>query len=109
MFDPLIQHYKRLSNIKPSAEIASVFSGSNKRRKRQKSAAGNHSNQNSRNSDTLGRPRRPHSSMVISGYNNSIADYNNNYNGSQLRRGSTNNLNNPIFQQPNSTTIPSQV
>ena len=96
MFDPLIKHYQRLNNIKPSAEISSVFSGSNKRRKRQKSASGypNQSAVGQRNA-SFGKPRRPHSSIVVyGGNNNSIADSNNNYyNGLQMRRNSSSNLN----------------
>ena len=88
MFDPLIQHYRRLNNIKPSAEIASVFSGSNKRRKTQKTPATTLSSRNA-----LARHQRPQSAMVSSGYTNPVADRNNNYNDMQMRRSSTNNLN----------------
>ena len=98
MFDPLIKHYERLNNIKPSAEIASVFSGSNKRRKRQKSATGypGQSVGNQRNG-SYGRPQRPHSSIVLSSHNNSTADANNNhYQGLQIRRNSSNQLNNTL-------------
>ena len=96
MFDPLIKHYERLNNIKPSAEIASVFSGSNKRRKRQKSATG-YPRQSIGNQryGSYGRPQRPHSSNVVSGHNNSFADANNNYyQGLQVRRNSSTQFNN---------------
>ena len=99
MFDPLIKHYQRLNNIKPSAEISSVFSGSNKRRKRQKSASG-YSNQSvaGRRNSSFGKPRRPHSAVVVFGDNSySNADSNNNYyNGVQMRRNSSSNLNNVL-------------
>ena len=99
MFDPLIKHYQRLNNIKPSAEIASVFSGSNKRRKRQKSASGypNQSVVGQRNA-SFGKPRRPHSSIQVYGSNtNSNSDSNNNYyNGLHMRRNSSSNLNNTL-------------
>ena len=96
MFDPLIKHYQRLNNIKPSPEIANVFSGSNKRRKRQNSATGyrDQSTVGEKNA-SFGRPRRPHSSIAFSGNVNSNADNNNNYyRGLQGRRNSSTNLNN---------------
>ena len=97
MFDPLIKHYERLNNIKPSAEIASVFSGSNKKRKRQKSATGYPSQSTgSQRYGSDARPRRPHSSAVVSGHNKSFTDANNNYyQGLQIRRNSSTQLNNP--------------
>ena len=96
MFDPLIKHYERLNNIKPSAEIASAFSGSNKRRKRQKSATGYPSQSvGGQGYGSQIRLRRPHSSNVIAGHNNSAADANNNYHhGLQGRRNSSTNFNN---------------
>ena len=98
MFDPLIKHYERLNNIKPSAEIASVFSGSNKRRKRQKSATAYPGQSvGSQRYGSNGRPQRPHSSIVISSHNNSTADANNNYyQGLQMRRNSSNQFSNTL-------------
>ena len=98
MFDPLIKHYERLNNIKPSAEIASVFSGSNKRRKRQKSATGYPGQSvGGQRYGSNGRAQRPHSSIVVSSHNNSTADANNNYyQGLQMRRNSSNQLGNTL-------------
>ena len=94
MFDPLIKHYQRLSNIKPSAEISSVFSGSKKRRKRQQSATGYSDRVVVQRNTSFDRYRRPHSSIVFSGNTHPNADNNNNYNGLHIRRNSSNNLNN---------------
>ena len=95
MFDPLIKHYQRLNNIKPSAEIASVFSGSNKRRKRLNSASDN-SNYSVSQRNGFGKPRRPHSSIVLSTDKNRNLDRNNNYSGVLSRRNSSSNVNGNI-------------
>ena len=75
MFDPLMRHYQRLYNIKPSAEIASTFGNSTKSPKKHKTANQIYSS---------GRPSRPHSSIVYSAnYRNTpnhVPDNNNNLN-----------------------------
>ena len=60
MFDPLMRHYQRLYNIKPSAEIASIVASNKKRRKRQKTGDNlNH---------TLGTFSKRLSSILIPNY-----------------------------------------
>ena len=104
MFDPLLRHYQRLYNIKPSAEIASVIASNNKRRKKQK--IGSSLNHTLGNANQFGKPRRPHSSLAAATYtnfNNSSADGNNNYNSLRTYQHNTNILNKNIGSKPSSS------